>query len=85
MTLLLLIPVTQAALDIVNSAGQPSAYAARASQPGLRGRDSGYRARRMVVVPTLLISAENAARLLEDLEIRYLANRDPNLCFALAD
>jgi hypothetical protein len=37
----------------------------------------------IVVVPTLLVSAENAARLLEALEIRYLANRDPNLCFAL--
>ena len=37
----------------------------------------------MVVVPTLLLSEANCAKLLKDLEIRYLANRDPNLIFAL--
>ena len=37
----------------------------------------------MVVVPTLLLSESNCAKLLRDLEIRYLANRDPNLFFAL--
>jgi hypothetical protein len=37
----------------------------------------------MVVVPTLVFSEHNVARLLEDLEIRYLANRSPNVYFAL--
>ena len=37
----------------------------------------------MVVVPTLLLSESNCASLLKDLEIRYLANRDRNLFFAL--
>ena len=37
----------------------------------------------MVVVPTLLLSESNCAKLLKDLEIRYLANRDRNLFFAL--
>ncbi len=37
----------------------------------------------IVVVPTLLASAEAIERLLESLEIHYLANRDKNLRFAL--
>ena len=40
-------------------------------------------ARTMVVVPTLLGSPEDIGRLLEDLELRYVGNRDPNLSFAL--
>jgi cyclic beta-1,2-glucan synthetase len=37
----------------------------------------------MVVVPTLLLSQEHTRRIVEELEIRYLANRDANLHFAL--
>ena len=37
----------------------------------------------LVVVPTLLGSVAEAAELAEDIEIRFLANRDPNLRFAL--
>ncbi|WP_374710494.1 GH36-type glycosyl hydrolase domain-containing protein [Massilia pseudoviolaceinigra] len=40
-------------------------------------------ARSMVVVPTLLYSRDNVASLCEALEVRYLANRDPNLRFCL--
>ena len=39
--------------------------------------------RTIVVVPTLLGSLTESMRLLEDLEIRYLANKSPNLLFAL--
>ncbi|MBF0480395.1 MAG: cyclic beta 1-2 glucan synthetase [Desulfovibrionaceae bacterium] len=39
--------------------------------------------RTMVVVPTLLGSAQEIDDLLEALEIRYLGNRDPNVFFAL--
>jgi cellobiose phosphorylase len=39
--------------------------------------------RTMVVVPTMLTGPESADRLLETLEIHYLANRDRNLHFAL--
>lgn len=39
--------------------------------------------RTIVVVPTLLGSAVENARLLEELEIRFLANKSPNLWFAL--
>jgi cyclic beta-1,2-glucan synthetase len=37
----------------------------------------------MVVVPTLLTSEEQMARAVRDLEIRFLANRDANIHFAL--
>jgi cyclic beta-1,2-glucan glucanotransferase len=39
--------------------------------------------RTMVVVPTLLTGAEAISQLIEDIEIRYLGNRDQNLLFAL--
>ncbi len=39
--------------------------------------------RTLVVVPTMLKSAEGIERLIETLEIHYLANRDPCLHFAL--
>ena len=37
----------------------------------------------MVVVPTLLTSEEQMIRAVRDLEIRFLANRDANIHFAL--
>jgi cyclic beta-1,2-glucan synthetase len=37
----------------------------------------------MVVVPTLLLSERQVRKTVDDLEIRYLANSDPNLHFAL--
>ena len=37
----------------------------------------------IVVVPTLIYSKENVASLCEQIEVRYLANRDPNLRFCL--
>jgi cellobiose phosphorylase len=40
-------------------------------------------ARALVVVPTLAYSKENVGDLCEQLEVRFLANRDPNLVFCL--
>ncbi|CAN7672498.1 cyclic beta 1-2 glucan synthetase [Pseudoduganella sp. LjRoot289] len=40
-------------------------------------------ARALVVVPTLLYSKENVTELCEQLEVRFLANRDSNLRFCL--
>ena len=79
---LLLVPASQTALEIVN------ALVSRVRPPRvLPSMDFAAGipddCKTMVVVPTLLLSADNAARLLEDLEIRYLANRGPNLYFAL--
>jgi len=39
--------------------------------------------RTMVVVPTLLTTPAQVEKLVEDLEVRFLSNRDPNLLFAL--
>lgn len=39
--------------------------------------------RTMVVVPTLLVNKPQIEKLVEDLEVRFLANRDENLSFAL--
>ena len=39
--------------------------------------------RTMVVVPTLLTSRQRVAQIIDGLELRYLANRDPNLWFTL--
>ncbi len=39
--------------------------------------------RTLVVIPTMLSSAESIDRLIETLEIHYLANRDPSLHFAV--
>ncbi|TFW17757.1 cyclic beta 1-2 glucan synthetase, partial [Duganella callida] len=40
-------------------------------------------ARALVVVPTLVYSKENVDDLFEQMEVRFLANRDPNLRFCL--
>lgn len=42
-----------------------------------------FEARAVVVVPTLIYSRDNVAQLCETLEVRFLANRDPNLVFCL--
>ncbi|MCD7974008.1 MAG: hypothetical protein LUG18_15330 [Candidatus Azobacteroides sp.] len=42
-----------------------------------------YESRAVVVIPTMISSEENIRKLLSDLEIHYLSNRDPNLYFAL--
>ena len=39
--------------------------------------------RTLVVVPTMLTSAQNIEDLVEALEVRFLANRDDNLHFGL--
>lgn len=46
-----------------------------------KGIDREFRT--LVVVPTMLTSAKGVRSLVEALEVRYLANRDPNLSFAL--
>ncbi len=37
----------------------------------------------MVAIPTLLINEKQIRQLVEDMEVRYLVNRDPNICYAL--
>ena len=79
---LLLVPVSQAALEIVNAAS--SRLLEPRVVPCMDFADAiPNDCKTMVVVPTLLLSESNCAKLLKDLEIRYLANRGPNLFFAL--
>lgn len=42
-----------------------------------------HESRTMVAVPTLIADQKQAQRLLNDIEVRYLGNADPNLVFAL--
>ena len=79
---LLLIPASQLALEIVNSVishlMEPEPLPSMDFSNGIPDD-----CQTMVVVPCLLLSQKVATRLVEDLEIRYLANRDPNLIFGL--
>ena len=79
---LLLIPASQAALEITN--GMFSRMLNPRFIPSMDFLDAiPDDSKTMVVVPTLLFSESNCKKLLKDLEIRYLANRNHNLFFAL--
>src|ERR1700733_12210087 len=82
MLALLIIPASQAALEITNGL-----FSRLLSPRFISSMDFHASipddAKTMVVVPTLLYSEANCAKLLRDLEIRYLANREANLFFAL--
>jgi cyclic beta-1,2-glucan synthetase len=82
MIALLLVPASQASIELVNTL--VSRLLLPRELPSMDFSDGvPDDCQTMVVVPTLLFSAKNVAKLLEDLEIRYLANRAPNLSFAL--
>jgi hypothetical protein len=79
---ILVIPASQAALTVlnrlVNIVIPPRILPRMDFDEGIPGD-----CRTFVVVPTLLLSRAEVSKLLERLEIHYLANRDPNLYFAL--
>ncbi len=78
----LLIPASQAALEIAN--GGLSRLLDPRFIPSMDFLEAiPDDCKTMVVVPTLLYSESNCAKLLKDLEIRYLANSDRNLFFGL--
>jgi cyclic beta-1,2-glucan synthetase len=79
---LLLIPASQAALEITNASFSLLLSPRFIPSMDFLNAIPGD-CKTMVVVPTLLLSESNCTKLLKDLEIRYLANRDPNLFFAL--
>jgi hypothetical protein len=80
--LFMLLPVTQGAVDLVNNT-VTSLFKARAL-PKLDFSDSiPSEYTTLVVVPTLLINEKQTRELVQDLEVRFLANPDPNLHFAL--
>jgi hypothetical protein len=80
--LFLLLPATQNAADLVNNAitafFDPEALPKLDLSGGV-SRDFAT----LVAVPTLLINEKQVRKLVNDLEVRFLANRDPNLHFAL--
>jgi cyclic beta-1,2-glucan synthetase len=80
--LLLLIPATQGAVDLVNNAVsslfQPMPLAKLDFSKGIPAEYTT-----MVVIPTLLLNEKQVRSMVQDLEVRCLANPDPNLHFAL--
>jgi cyclic beta-1,2-glucan synthetase len=80
--LLLLIPATQDAVDLVNNA--ITSFFDPEPIPKL-DFSSGIPAEctTLVAVPTLLLNEKQVRELVNDLEVRFLANREPNLHFAL--
>ncbi len=80
--LLLLLPVTQGAVDLVNNTVTAifKAYAL----PKLdfsKGVPQAFTT--LVVIPTLLMKEKQVRELFDDLEVRYLANQDRNIHFGL--
>ncbi len=80
--LLLILPATQAAVELMNylvtsvltPRGLPKLDFSKAVPPDCAT---------MVAIPTLLINDKQIHQLVDDLEIRYLVNRDPNIFYAL--
>lgn len=79
---LLIIPLTQAAVDFMNNL---TSYMLKPRfLPKLDFSDGVPEdCATMVAVPTLLLSDKQVRQLITDIEIRYLANRNSNLYFAL--
>jgi len=82
LTALALLVASQPAVAIVNWA----ASMLRAPRPLPRmdfSKGIPEEHRTIVAIPTLLGDEQQIAKLIEDVELRYLGNRDPNLWFAL--
>ena len=79
---LLLIPATQAAIDFANAVA--TALIRPRPLPKLDFADGvPDECATVVAVPALLLTERHVRDLVMDMEIRYLANRDPNVLFAL--
>lgn len=80
--LLLILPVSQCAVELVNNS--VTAIFDPHSLPKLDfSKGIPAACTTLVTVPTLLLNEEQVRRLVNDLEVRFLANRDPHLHFAL--
>ena len=80
--LFLLIPTAQGAVDLMNNA--VAAIFKAVGLPKLdfpKGVPKEFAT--LVAIPTLLLNEKQVRELIEDLEVRYLANQDRNLHFAL--
>ncbi|EKD96596.1 MAG: hypothetical protein ACD_23C01387G0001, partial [uncultured bacterium] len=83
LVLLLLIPVSQLAIEVVNYL--LTRLLPPRPLPKMDFEESGIpdAFRTLVVVPMMLVSAETIRAEVEKLEIRYLANKEANLLFSL--
>jgi cyclic beta-1,2-glucan synthetase len=80
--ILLLFPATQAAVDLLNNA--ITAFFDPEPLPKLDfSHGIPKESATLVVVPSLLVNEKQAHKLIDDLEVRFLANRGRNLHFAL--
>jgi cyclic beta-1,2-glucan synthetase len=80
--LLLIVPATHAAVELMNHF--VSALLTPHPLPKFdfsRAIDSSCAT--MVAIPTLLLNDKQIRQLVDDLEVRYLVNRDPNIFYAL--
>jgi cyclic beta-1,2-glucan synthetase len=80
--LVLLLPCSQAAVQLMNQLVTTILPASRL--PKMDYSDGiPQDCVTLVAVPTLLLSEQQVRRLVEDLEVRFLGNHDPNMHFAL--
>jgi cyclic beta-1,2-glucan synthetase len=80
--LLLILPVSQCAVELANNT--VTAIFDPHSLPKLDfSKGIPAASTTLVTVPSLLLNEEQVRRLVSDLEVRFLANRDPHLHFAL--
>ena len=77
-----LLPATQGAVDLVN-ATVSALFKAEALAKVDLSKGVPKESTTFVVVPTLLLHERQVRELLEELEARYLANKDPNIHFGL--
>jgi cyclic beta-1,2-glucan synthetase len=80
--LLLLLPATQAAVEFINQITTMIAQPRRLPKLDF-SRGIPADCATLVAVPTLLFNKRQVIESVEDLEVRYLANQDANLHFAL--
>ncbi len=77
-----LLPATQGAVDLVN-ATVSALFKAEALPKVDLSKGVPRESTTFVVVPTLLLHERQVQELLEELEARYLSNKDPNIHFGL--
>lgn len=80
--LLLIIPATQAAVELMNYFATAVLTPRPLAKLDFREAVDADSAT-MVAIPTLLINDKQIHQLVDDLEVRYLVNRDRNICYAL--
>jgi hypothetical protein len=81
-SVLMLLPAMQDAVELVNNA-VTAIFGPRPLPKQDFSKNIPVECTTLVVVPTLLLNEQQVRNLVVDLEVRFIANRDPNLHFAL--